>query len=230
MWSTQLTGQVPRTIITDGLYAVINNSNPAHFGQEYVLWLTGLGYLGTTGDLTQILDLQLWFSDSALYEDGLIGSQVAAQSQPLYAGVGSGFPGMYQINFVLPANAASQVCAYAKSMYQSTDVEIGITLVQGVESWTSTSGSARSLFRDAPTARPGGLPYSKSDFLVAVVLFFGAVVNCDGLRGDYDDCGRASPQINFCNFEPGRTMVSSRSGPVEMQPISTLVRSLRNLR
>ena len=37
-------------------------------------------------------------------------------------------------------------------------------------------------------------------------------------------------RINFSSFDPGRMIVSVRSGPVEMQPTSTPVSSSKNLR
>jgi len=48
---TQKPGQFPRPIVTDLNYALVTNNNPAHLGQPYVLWLTGLGNPGYTGDL-----------------------------------------------------------------------------------------------------------------------------------------------------------------------------------
>jgi uncharacterized protein (TIGR03437 family) len=49
--AVQKPGQFPRPIVTDANYSLITNSNPAQLGQPYVLWLTGLGNPGNTGDL-----------------------------------------------------------------------------------------------------------------------------------------------------------------------------------
>ena len=47
----QKPGQFPRPIVTDLNYSLVTNQNPAQPGQTYVLWLTGLGNPGYTGDL-----------------------------------------------------------------------------------------------------------------------------------------------------------------------------------
>ncbi len=84
-------------VVTDVYYNAITMVNPAHPGQTLILWGTGLG--AVTGDETQ---------PPPQYDLGS-GVQVLVGNQPatvLYGGRSS-YPGLDQINFTLPAAAAS---------------------------------------------------------------------------------------------------------------------------
>jgi trimeric autotransporter adhesin len=77
--------------------------SPAHPGDELVLWGTGGGADpkndtgGTSGDQTA----------AGNFSVNVNGTQIV----PLYAGASSGYPGLWQINFVLPTNIAADCFA-----------------------------------------------------------------------------------------------------------------------
>ncbi|HEX5228336.1 MAG TPA: hypothetical protein VFW44_11525 [Bryobacteraceae bacterium] len=77
---------------------------PAHPGDELVLWGTGGGADpkndtgGTSGDQTAAGKFSVNVDGTAI--------------TPLYAGAASGYPGLWQINFVLPSSIAANCFAY----------------------------------------------------------------------------------------------------------------------
>ncbi len=114
----QKPGQFPRPIVTDSNYALVTNQNPAQPGQTYVLWLTGLGNPGYTGDLrSQFPTLRIELSRCCLpaYLDGLVGD-----ASVLYAGAASGFPGLYQMNSTLPPFSSSGTVQPAAARFKSS--------------------------------------------------------------------------------------------------------------
>jgi uncharacterized protein (TIGR03437 family) len=78
--------------------------SPAHPGDELVLWGTGGGADeandagGTSGDQTKAGDFSVTVDGTRIV--------------PLYAGASSGYPGLWQINFVLPSTIAADCFAY----------------------------------------------------------------------------------------------------------------------
>src|SRR5271166_4249893 len=76
---------------------------PAHPGDELVLWGTGGGADlandtgGTSGDQTATGNFSVSVDGAAI--------------TPLYAGTSSGYPGLWQVNFVLPSNIAADCFA-----------------------------------------------------------------------------------------------------------------------
>ena len=87
-------------------YALVNSANPAHPGDTIVLYLTGLGHtlpnpdpgtaLSTAAPIANPTELSLLLNGAAI-NSTLI----------LYAGLTPNFPGLYQINFMLPMNTAT---------------------------------------------------------------------------------------------------------------------------
>jgi uncharacterized protein (TIGR03437 family) len=79
---------------------------PAHPGDELVLWGTGGGADpkndtgGTSGDQTAAGNFSVSVDGTAI--------------TPLYSGAASGYPGLWQINFVLPQDTAADCFAYVQ--------------------------------------------------------------------------------------------------------------------
>jgi uncharacterized protein (TIGR03437 family) len=96
----QKPGQFPRPIVTDANYSLVTDQNPARIGQPHVLWLTGLGNPGYTGDLrSQFPSLRIELSRCCLPASL---ANPEGNATVLYAGAASCFPGLYQMNFTLP--------------------------------------------------------------------------------------------------------------------------------
>jgi hypothetical protein len=112
--------------VTDANYSPITNSNPARLGQAYVLWLTGLGNPEDTGDLrSKFPTLRMELSRCCLpaYFAGLVGD-----ASVFYAGTGSGFPGLYQMNFILPTLAKSSI-GYGTTCGSELKIEVWASVV-----------------------------------------------------------------------------------------------------
>jgi uncharacterized protein (TIGR03437 family) len=123
---TQKPGQLPRPVVTDANYSLITNSNPARLGQAYVLWLTGLGNPEDTGDLrSKFPTLRMELSRCCLpaYFAGLVGD-----ASVFYAGIGSGFPGLYQMNFILPTLSKSSI-GYGTTCGSELRIEVWASVV-----------------------------------------------------------------------------------------------------
>ncbi len=94
--------QVMRAMITDTAYRPIHSLLPAKPGDSFIIWATGLGYPEVSGDLRSRLRTELTYRFKLNGTGPLASLPVTA----LYAGGAPGFPGLYQINFVLPPAAA----------------------------------------------------------------------------------------------------------------------------
>jgi uncharacterized protein (TIGR03437 family) len=89
-------------IATDGNGRLVTSDNPIVPGNPYVLWLTGLGR-------TDCPTLQPGVAPNAIC-NALVQPQLAIggkTTQIYYAGLSPQFPGLYQINFVVPGQANS---------------------------------------------------------------------------------------------------------------------------
>lgn len=103
---------------------------PAHPGDEMVLWGTGGG------------------ADSANDTGGTSGDQTAAGNfsvsvdgasiVPLYAGASSGYPGLWQINFVLPSTIAADCFAHVQ-VSAAGQLSNGVTIAVAPAGQTSCS-------------------------------------------------------------------------------------------
>ena len=80
-------------------YSVVSTSNPARKGEIITMYLTGLGAVTTpVADGTAAIGLNLAKAQLQVLVNGM-------ESTVSYAGL-SGFPGLYQINFQIPAGLA----------------------------------------------------------------------------------------------------------------------------
>jgi uncharacterized protein (TIGR03437 family) len=95
-------------LVTHGDGTLVSNSSPASVGEELVAYVVGLGLTNTAGTTTQQFTLDYNFHSNALP------SQPAGVPHPvpLYTGLTPGYPGLYQINFIVPpVQAGSLPCA-----------------------------------------------------------------------------------------------------------------------
>jgi uncharacterized protein (TIGR03437 family) len=102
-----------RGILTDSNYALINSGNPAHPGQSFVIWITGLGVAPTAPEVSIMPST---------------GSPVAATV--FYAGHTS-FAGLDQVNVTLPGgNALAPGCSIGAHVEVQLSMKSVITGVQ----------------------------------------------------------------------------------------------------
>ena len=91
------TFQTTRRAVTDQQGTVLTSANPARVGQYYTIWLTGLGIFTNGKPKTPV-----GMSFGAIPVFGYQAS-IAMPASPSYVGPSPQFPGLYQINFQLPA-------------------------------------------------------------------------------------------------------------------------------
>jgi uncharacterized protein (TIGR03437 family) len=103
----QSPGQIPRAAMTDQQGRIIQSSNPARFGEAYTLWFTGIGdtrpfQFGFTEDYRS------WAAaDLRLYRSPIASQSSDGSAEILFLGPSPQFPGLYQLNFKVPATIAS---------------------------------------------------------------------------------------------------------------------------
>jgi uncharacterized protein (TIGR03437 family) len=95
---------------TDG--SMVSASSPANAGETLTAWAVGLGQTNpaaSTGQpaasaapTTQTFSLDFNYTVNALAVKPYTGEPDVRPPQPLYAGLAPGYPGLYQINFVVP--------------------------------------------------------------------------------------------------------------------------------
>jgi uncharacterized protein (TIGR03437 family) len=146
---------------------------PAHPGDEIVLWGTGGG------------------ADSANDTGGSSGDQTAAGNftvsvagttvTPLYSGTSSGYPGLWQVNFIVPANAAADCFApitVTGGGVQSNSVTIAIAATGQTSCSTIISPSTLSkLDSGTGTITMAGLILGENDISGSATYVVGGVIN-----------------------------------------------------
>ena len=146
---------------------------PAHPGDEIVLWGTGGG------------------ADSANDTGGSSGDQTAAGNftvsvagttvVPLYSGTSSGYPGLWQVNFVVPANAAADCFApvtVTGGGVPSNSVTIAIAATGQTSCSTTISPSTLSkLDSGTGTITMAGLILGENDISGSLQYVVGGVIN-----------------------------------------------------
>jgi uncharacterized protein (TIGR03437 family) len=83
---------------------VVTASSPAHAGEIIVLWASGLGPTVPSAIPNQLPPTPAVLADSADFQILLNGTAVDS-GQILYVGAPEGYAGLFQVNFLLPANA-----------------------------------------------------------------------------------------------------------------------------
>jgi hypothetical protein len=99
------TASTARGAVTDQQGRVLSSSNPARIGQYYTIWMTGLGSFEAAKPKTP-----LTMSFDTVPVAPSIGTRIAStqvSAKPSYVGQSPQFPGLYQVNFQLPADVAN---------------------------------------------------------------------------------------------------------------------------
>jgi len=147
--------------------------SPAHPGDEIVLWGTGGG------------------ADSANDTGGSSGDQTAAGNftvnvagttvVPLYSGTSSGYPGLWQVNFVVPSNTAADCFApvtVTGGGVQSNAVTIAIApTAQTSCSATIPASTLAKLDSGTGTITAAGLILGENDISGSLQYVVGGVIN-----------------------------------------------------
>jgi hypothetical protein len=106
-----------RGAVTDQQGVVLSSANPARIGQYYTLWMTGLGPF-TNGKpkfpfSMNVANVPGYADDTAFDACGIVGPSVYQlvpcpdfPIDPTFVGPSPQFPGLYQVNFQLPAQIA----------------------------------------------------------------------------------------------------------------------------
>jgi len=125
-WQQTLTGQVSRGAITDAKGNVLTSSNRAKIGAAYTIWMTGIG-LPVNGAYGSSLSFTL-FSVPFGY-----GGAANYATTPLFLGPSPEFPGLDQLNFVLPLEMVydTRPGGYGSWPCGDWDFEVGVGIIQG---------------------------------------------------------------------------------------------------
>lgn len=94
--------QIMRPMITDAAYQPIFSGRPGQPGAAGIIWATGLGYPGVSGDLQPRVRLEL----AAKFRLNGTGAPSTLAVPVLFAGAAPGFAGLYQVNYLLPVELA----------------------------------------------------------------------------------------------------------------------------
>lgn len=94
--------QIMRPMITDSTFQPIFSGRPAHPGAAAIIWATGLGFPGVSGDLQPRVRLEL----AVRFRLNGTGAPSTLSVPILFAGAAPGFAGLYQVNYLLPVELA----------------------------------------------------------------------------------------------------------------------------
>ena len=106
-----LTGLPCAPLVTHGDGTLVSASSPANVGEEVIAWVFGLGQTtpaATTGQpaksapTAETFNLDFNYEVNALPTKPFTGRPDSIPLHPLFAGLASGFVGLYQVNFVVP--------------------------------------------------------------------------------------------------------------------------------
>ena len=185
--------------------------SPAHPGDTLVLWGTGGGADpandtgGTSGDQTQAGNFSVIVS----------GRQIT----PLYAGASSGYPGLWQVNFTLPADIAPDCFA---SVQVSAGGEVSNTVSipiagsgQGVCSDPQLSGDALALLDKGGTVVGGGFGIAKLKSTNTIVVSGGTpstiTVSQESISGGFAVYTGAEYAAIYAGIKIGSCTVTDRT-------------------
>ena len=185
--------------------------SPAHPGDTLVLWGTGGGADpandtgGTSGDQTQAGNFSVIVS----------GRQIT----PLYAGASSGYPGLWQVNFTLPADIAPDCFA---SVQVSAGGEVSNTVSipiagsgQGVCADPQLSGDALALLDKGGTVVGGGFGIAKLKSTNTIVVSGGTTstitVSQESISGGFAVYTGAEYAAIYAGIKIGSCTVTDRT-------------------
>jgi uncharacterized protein (TIGR03437 family) len=193
--------------------------SPAHPGDTLVLWGTGGGADpandtgGTSGDQTQ----------AGNFTVNVGGHQIT----PLYAGASSGYPGLWQINFTLPADMAPDCFATAQVSAGgelSNTVSIPIAAAdQNTCSDPQLSGNALASLDAGGTIVGGGFGISKIASTFSSIATPGAATttittNQEAVGGGIARYTAAEYAAIYAGLKFGACTVSDRTAPSTAKP------------
>jgi uncharacterized protein (TIGR03437 family) len=121
-WTHYSTKEPLRGAVTDQMGNVLTSANPALFGQQYTIWLTGLGvFINSTPP--QPITIRIGGTPTnALYD-----------VPPSYVGPSPQFPGLYQINFPWPSGMMGSIATSDIQTCGDYRMEISFNIYEGSE-------------------------------------------------------------------------------------------------
>ena len=148
--SSPLTGLPCQPVVTHANGAMVSNVNPATVGEELVAYAVGLGATNPAVPAgqaaTQPTPTAQPFTLDFNFHSNALPSQPSANSIaspiPLFTGLAPGYPGLYQINFVVPPlQSGALPCAYGVAPPPSVS-PVNTNLTVSVGGATSFDGAA----------------------------------------------------------------------------------------
>jgi len=107
-----ITGLPCSPMVTHADGSLVSSASPAAVGEELTMWAVGLGQtnppaatgkpLLSAAPTAQTFSMHFNYSVNALPTKPYTGQPDVKPPQPLFSGLAAGFPGLYQINFVVP--------------------------------------------------------------------------------------------------------------------------------
>jgi uncharacterized protein (TIGR03437 family) len=119
-WTHYSSKQPLRGAITDKSGSVLTSANPAVFGQQYTIWLTGLGVF-LNGQPPQAVSIKIGGTPTNAFYDVL----------PSYTGPSPQFPGLYQINFPWPKGMMGSIPTLDILACADYKMEISFNIYEG---------------------------------------------------------------------------------------------------
>jgi uncharacterized protein (TIGR03437 family) len=121
-WTHYSSKQPLRGAVTDQMGNIVTSTNPALFGQQYTIWLTGLGVF-TNGEPPEPIGIKIGGTPTNAFYD----------VSPSYVGPSSQFPGLYQINFPWPAGMMGGIATSDIQPCGDYKMEISFNISEGTE-------------------------------------------------------------------------------------------------
>ncbi len=186
--------------VTSGPYTY--TLSPAHPGDEIVLWGTGGGADpqndtgGTSGDQTAAGNFAVSVDGNTIV--------------PVYSGASSGYPGLWQVNFVLPSNIAAD-CFAATTVTGGGQTSNGVTISIAATGQTSCdtgipASTLSTLDSGNGTITMGGLVLGENIINGATSYEIGGVINqytVPAFLRDY-----SGPKVGACIYLGGSYLTS----------------------
>jgi uncharacterized protein (TIGR03437 family) len=149
-WTASSSMQATRGAITDLSGALVYSAHPAKLGQYLTIWLTGLRFVAGKPNP----DFSIYLGNIPAYSSTTVYQPVSVPIAPSFVGPAPGFPGLAQVNFLLPADPAAATGYTSPWPCGTYRWELDLSLQQGGNDNTAPI-SDRLLFQIPVAVNPG---------------------------------------------------------------------------